>query len=150
MVHALRPESSEVVVKLGGTRLNPTSWTRHPCMCGPWETRSRVGTHRSGGTISKGHFVQGLNIQEFSVGDTSTLHHNLHVWYSYMLFCTDACGIFSSNPAGHTAERKTRRKRNLGCYELLSVPCHPSSPPSHFSPPHTAHLSHRLRPRYQD
>jgi hypothetical protein len=37
----------------------------------------------------------------------------------------------------------------MGCYELLSASCHPS-PPSNFPPPHTAHLSQRLRPRYQD
>jgi hypothetical protein len=30
----------------------------------------------------------------------------------------------------------------MGCYELLSASCHPSSPLL-LSPPHTAHLSHR-------
>jgi hypothetical protein len=38
-------------------------------------------------------------------------------------------GFFHRTPAGYTAERKTRRKRNMGCYELLSVSCHPSPPP---------------------
>jgi hypothetical protein len=57
---------------------------------------------------------------------------------------------FYRTPAGYTADRKTRRKRNMGCYGLLSASCHPSPPPSTFPPPHTAHLSHHLRPRYQD
>ncbi len=47
------------------------------------------------------------------------------------LFCTATCGIFYRTPAGYTADRKTRRKRNMGCYEPLSASCHPSptSPP---------------------
>ncbi len=53
--------------------------------------------------------------------------------------------FFHRTPAGRTSERKTRRKRNRGCYELLFIPRQPSPPP-----PHPAHLSHRLRPRYQD
>ncbi len=47
--------------------------------------------------------------------------------------------FFHRTPAGHTAERKTRRKRNAGCYELLSAPCHPSSPPS--PSPHRASVA---------
>jgi hypothetical protein len=43
--------------------------------------------------------------------------------------------FFHRTPAGHTAERKTRRKRNTGCYELLPIPRHPSSPPSNFPLP---------------
>ncbi len=47
--------------------------------------------------------------------------------------CTATCGIFfHRTPAGYTVERKTRRKRNRGCYELLSALCHHSPPP--FSP----------------
>jgi hypothetical protein len=38
----------------------------------------------------------------------------------------------------------------MGCYELLSIPCHPFPPLSNFPPAHTAHLSHRLRLRYQE
>ncbi len=36
---------------------------------------------------------------------------------------------FHRTPAGYTADRKMRRKRNMGCYELLSASCHPSPPP---------------------
>ncbi len=42
--------------------------------------------------------------------------------------------FFHRTLAGRTAERKTRRERNVGCYELLSVPRHPSSPPSPLTP----------------
>ncbi len=42
--------------------------------------------------------------------------------------------FFHRTPAGHTAESKTRRKRNRGCYELLSIPRKPSSPPSPPTP----------------
>jgi hypothetical protein len=36
--------------------------------------------------------------------------------------------IFHRTPAGHTADKKTRRKRNRGCYGLLSIPRQPFSP----------------------
>jgi hypothetical protein len=52
-----------------------------------------------------------------------------------ILFCTTSCEIFHRTPAGYTADRKTRRKRNMGYYELLSASCHPSPPPSNFPPP---------------
>jgi hypothetical protein len=42
------------------------------------------------------------------------------------VFCTAMCEIFYRTPAGYTADRKTRRKRNVGCYELLSASCHPN------------------------
>ncbi len=41
------------------------------------------------------------------------------------------CGIFYRTPAGYTVDRKTRRKRNMGCYWLLSASCHPSPPSPH-------------------
>jgi hypothetical protein len=52
---------------------------------------------------------------------------------------------FYRTPAGYTADRKTRRKRNMVCYMLLSAACHlsSSSPPPHrasVAPP-TATLS---------
>ncbi len=53
-------------------------------------------------------------------------------WLSFIICWCAAlpnAEFFHRTPAGHTAERKTRRKRNVGCHELLSVPCHPSSPP---------------------
>ncbi len=46
------------------------------------------------------------------------------------LFCTATCGIFYQTPTGYTAQRKTRRKRNMGCYELLSTSCHPPPLPT--------------------
>ncbi len=46
--------------------------------------------------------------------------------------------FFHRTPAGHTAERKTWRERNRGCYELLSIPRQPSSLPS---PPHRASVA---------
>jgi hypothetical protein len=55
---------------------------------------------------------------------------------------------FSSNPSGHTAEKK-RRKRNMGCYGLLPVPRQPFSPLP-LPPPHIARVWHRLQLRYQD
>jgi hypothetical protein len=42
--------------------------------------------------------------------------------------------IFYRTPAGYTAKKKTRRKRNRGCQGLLSV-AHQSLPPP---PPHRA------------
>jgi hypothetical protein len=48
--------------------------------------------------------------------------------------------FFHRTPAGHTAERKTRRKRNRGYYELLSIPSQPSAPPSP-PPPHRASVA---------
>ncbi len=44
---------------------------------------------------------------------------------------------FYRTPAGYTADRKTRRKRNMGCYGLLSASCHPSPPPLTYHPPPT-------------
>ncbi len=58
--------------------------------------------------------------------------------YIFPLRCCAAlpsAEFFHRTPAGRTAERKTRRKKNMGCYELLSIPCHPSSPPSNFPLP---------------
>ncbi len=52
-----------------------------------------------------------------------------------LLYGTAECRIFHRTPAGHTAERKTRRKRNRGCYGLLSVPRQPYSPPPLPLPP---------------
>ncbi len=40
------------------------------------------------------------------------------------------CGNFYRTPAGYTVDRKTRRKRNMGCYGLLSASWHPSPPPT--------------------
>ncbi len=45
--------------------------------------------------------------------------------------------IFYRTPAGYTAKKKTRRKRNRGCQELLSV-AHQPLPPPPPSPPHRA------------
>jgi hypothetical protein len=55
-----------------------------------------------------------------------------------VLHCLNA-EFFHRTPAGHTAEGKTRRKRNRGCYELLSIPRQPSSPPS--PPPYRASVA---------
>jgi hypothetical protein len=49
---------------------------------------------------------------------------------------------FYRTPAGYTAEKKTRRKRNRGYQGLLSV-AHQPLPPSPFLP-HTARLLHCL------
>ncbi len=51
------------------------------------------------------------------------------------VYSTAESGIFHRTPAGHTAERKTRRKRNRGCHGLLSIPRQPSSPSPSPSPP---------------
>ncbi len=39
---------------------------------------------------------------------------------------------FYRTPAGYTADRKTRRKRDMSCYGLLSAASHP---PLHLPPP---------------
>jgi hypothetical protein len=52
-------------------------------------------------------------------------------------------------PIGYTAKKKTRRKRNRGCQELLSVARQPLPLPP-LPPPHTARLLHCLGLRYQD
>ncbi len=80
------------------------------------------------------------------------LNFMLCVRSKYINACAALLSVefFHRTPAGCTAERKTRRKRNMGCHELLSIPCYPSPPLSNFPPPHTAQLSHRLRPHYQD
>jgi hypothetical protein len=44
------------------------------------------------------------------------------------LYGTAESRIFHRTPAEHTAEKKTRRKRNRSCYGLLSVPRQPPSP----------------------
>ncbi len=54
--------------------------------------------------------------------------HVLHCWVRN----------FYRAPAGYTADRKTRRKRNMGCYGLLSATSHPllhlpHLPPSQYS-----------------
>jgi hypothetical protein len=59
---------------------------------------------------------------------------SLYIEQRIYLFCTAMCGIFYRTPAGYAADKKTRLKRNMGCYELLSASCHPS-PPSNFPPP---------------
>ncbi len=48
--------------------------------------------------------------------------------FALVLYGTAESRIFHRTPAGHTAEKKTRRKRNRGCYGLLSVPRQPFSP----------------------
>jgi hypothetical protein len=57
------------------------------------------------------------------------------------LYCTAESRIFHRTPTGYTAERKTRRKRNRGCYGLLSIPRQPSSPPTSPPPPHRASVT---------
>ena len=57
-------------------------------------------------------------------------------------------GIFYRTPAGYTAKKKTRRKRNRSYQGLLSVAHQPLPPPP--SSPHTARLLHCLGLRYQD
>ncbi len=53
----------------------------------------------------------------------------LSAWYCCLgLYGTAESRIFHRTPAGHTAEKKMRRKRNRGCYGLLSVPRQPVSP----------------------
>ncbi len=48
---------------------------------------------------------------------------------------------FLSNPRRIHSGRKRRRKRNMGCYELLSASCHPS-PPLQLPPsPHRASVA---------
>jgi hypothetical protein len=83
----------------------------------------------------------------------STLHaHTASVRKGYCSALSRA--KFNRTPDGYTAGRKTRRKRDMSCYGLLSAARHPSSPPFLTSPtsplPHIARLSHRLRPCYQD
>jgi hypothetical protein len=43
-------------------------------LCSLCVTRSRVGTHRTGAQYERDALFKGRNIQELSVGDTSTLH----------------------------------------------------------------------------
>ncbi len=45
--------------------------------------------------------------------------------------------IFYRTPAGYTAKKKTRRKRNRGCWGLLSV-AHQPLPPLPLPPTHRA------------
>ncbi len=45
------------------------------------------------------------------------------------MYSTAESRIFYLTPDGRTAERKTRRKRNRGCYGLLSVPRQSLPPP---------------------
>ncbi len=47
---------------------------RRPTELVPCLTQSRVGTYRSGAQYPRDALFKGPNIQEFSVGDTSTLH----------------------------------------------------------------------------
>ncbi len=42
---------------------------------------------------------------------------------------------FYRTPARYTADRKTRRKRDMSCYGLLSAACHPSPSPPTFPLP---------------
>ena len=56
--------------------------------------------------------------------------------------------IFYRTPAGYTAKKKTRRKRNRSYQGLLSVAHQPLPPPPFL--PHTARLLHCLGLRYQD
>ncbi len=46
----------------------------------------------------------------------------------WVVYGTAESRIFHRTPAGHTADKKTRRKRNRGCYGLLSIPRQPFSP----------------------
>ncbi len=57
------------------------------------------------------------------------------VWQCYVQ-------IFHHTPTGYTVDRKTRRKRNMSCYGLLSAVSNPSSPPCHPSLPHIARHLH--------
>jgi hypothetical protein len=51
------------------------------------------------------------------------------------VFCTTVCGVFHRTPAGYTADRKTRRKRNMSCYVLLSAVSNPPLLPTIPPPP---------------
>ncbi len=51
------------------------------------KARSKVGTHRSGTQYSSGALFKGRNIQELSVGDTSTLHP---FSYDFFEICQEA------------------------------------------------------------
>jgi hypothetical protein len=55
---------------------------------------------------------------------------------------------FLSNPHRIHSGQKDKGKEEGGLHGLLSASYHPSPPPFTFPPPRTAHLSHRLRPRY--
>jgi hypothetical protein len=57
---------------------------------------------------------------------------------------------FYRTPAGYTAKKKTRRKRNRGYQGLLSVAQQTSPSPSPSPPIHTARLLRCLGLRYQD
>ncbi len=54
------------------------------------------------------------------------------------LYGTAKSRIFHRTPAGYTAKKKTRRKRNRGCQKLLSVARQPLPLPP-LPPPHTPH-----------
>jgi hypothetical protein len=47
----------------------------------------------------------------------------------YLVYGTAESRTFYRTPAGYTVEKKTRRKRNRGCQELLSVSHQPLPPP---------------------
>jgi hypothetical protein len=59
---------------------------------------------------------------------TSPDYHQVRYFNNYCTALLKA-EFFHRTPAGHTSERKTRRKRNRGCYGLLSVSRQPFSPP---------------------
>ncbi len=68
--------------------------------------------------------------------------------FSQTLYSTAWSRTFYRTPAGYTAKKKTKRKRNRGYQGLLSVAHQPLLPSPLF--PHTARLLHCLGLRYQD
>ncbi len=57
---------------------------------------------------------------------------NLYFQYIHVLHCW--VRNFYRTPAGYTTDRKTRRKRDMGCYGLLSATSHPLLHLPHLSP----------------
>jgi hypothetical protein len=51
-----------------------------PVLCNPCVTQSRVRTHWSGAQYPRDVLFKGRNIQELSVGDTSTLHPLVQIY----------------------------------------------------------------------
>ena len=59
--------------------------------------------------------------------------------WDHVIWSAQLCANFYRTPAGYTADRKTRRKRNMGCCVLLSVVSSLPPSPLPISPPHLAH-----------
>ncbi len=112
----------------------------------PFHSECRNGLSETHGVPRNEHFVPRNKETHLSLFRRLFSERNFNGNCSALL----SAEFFHRTPAGYTAERMTRRKRNMGCYGLLSASCHLSPPPSNFPPPHTVHLSHRLQPRYQD